>query len=124
MAKIDYKNEFKSLYKAPDEPTLVEVPPLSYLMIDGQGDPNTAPVYSESVGTLYKLAYAIRFLMRDEHDLDFGVMPLEGLWWVEDLDEFSYSDKKQLVLDHADHAALSRHRGNRGSRPGEGCQEA
>ena len=93
MAKIDYKKEFKSLYTAPDEPTLVEVPPLSYLMIDGQGDPNTAPVYSESVSTLYKLAYAIRFLMRDEHDLDFGVMPLEGLWWVEDLDEFSYSDK-------------------------------
>ena len=93
MAKIDYKKEFKSLYTAPDEPTLVAVPPLSYLMIDGQGDPNTAPVYSESVGTLYKLAYAIRFLMRDEHDLDFGVMPLEGLWWVENLDEFSYSDK-------------------------------
>ena len=57
-------------------------------MIDGQGDPNTAPIYSESVGTLYKLAYAIRFLMRDEHDLDFGVMPLEGLWWVEDLSAF------------------------------------
>ncbi|MBG0787852.1 MAG: GyrI-like domain-containing protein [Anaerolineaceae bacterium] len=93
MAKIDYKKEFKSLYKAPDAPTLVDVPPLNYLMIDGQGDPNTAPVYSESVGTLYKLAYAIRFLMRDEYALDFGVMPLEGLWWVEDLDEFSYSDK-------------------------------
>lgn len=93
MAKMDYKKMFKSLYTAPDKPALVEVPPLNYLMIDGQGDPNTAPIYSESVGTLYKLAYAIRFLMRDAHGLDFGVMPLEGLWWVEDLDEFSYSDK-------------------------------
>ncbi|QRN82787.1 GyrI-like domain-containing protein [Chloroflexota bacterium] len=93
MAKIDFKKEFKSLYKAPDNPTLVDVPSLSYLMIDGLGDPNTAPIYSESVGTLYKLAYAIRFLMRDEYDLDFGVMPLEGLWWVEDLNEFSYGDK-------------------------------
>ncbi len=93
MAKIDFKKEFKSLYKAPDSPTLVDVPSLNYLMIDGQGDPNTAPIYSESVSTLYKLAYAIRFLMRDDHDLDFGVMPLEGLWWVEDRSEFSYSDK-------------------------------
>jgi len=93
MAKIDFKKEYKALYKAPDEPTLVEVPPLSYLMIDGQGDPNTAPIYAESVGTLYKLAYGIRFLMRDEHGLDFGVMPLEGLWWVEALDQFTYSDK-------------------------------
>ena len=93
MAKIDFKKEYKTLYKAPDEPTLVKVPPLSYLMIDGQGDPNTAPLYAESVGTLYKLAYAIRFLMRDDHGLAFGVMPLEGLWWVEELDQFTYSDK-------------------------------
>jgi hypothetical protein len=93
MAKIDYKKEYKTLYKAPNDPVLVDVPPLAYLMIDGQGDPNTAPIYSESVGTLYKLAYAIRFLMRDKHGLDFGVMPLEGLWWVEDLSAFSYTDK-------------------------------
>jgi len=65
MAKIDYKKEYKALYTAPNEPALVDVPSLSYLMIDGQGDPNTAPLYSESVGTLYKLAYAIRFLMRE-----------------------------------------------------------
>lgn len=93
MAKMDFKKEYKSLYTAPDAPVLVDVPPLTYLMIDGQGDPNTAPIYSESVGTLYKLAYAIRFLMRDEYDLDFGVMPLEGLWWVANMNEFSYSDK-------------------------------
>ncbi len=62
-------------------------------MIDGRGDPNTAPAYQESVGALYKLAYAIRFHMRDEAGLDFGVMPLEGLWWVEDLGDFSYDDK-------------------------------
>jgi len=93
MAKIDYKKEYKALYTAPNEPALVDVPSLSYLMIDGQGDPNTAPLYSESVGTLYKLAYAIRFLMRDDYNLDFGVMPLEGLWWVEDLGQFTYADK-------------------------------
>jgi hypothetical protein len=94
MSKIDYKKQFKSLYTAPDSPELVEVPALNFLAINGQGDPNTAPAYQEAVSALYKLAYAIRFHMRDAEGLDFGVMPLEGLWWVEDLDQFSYADKR------------------------------
>jgi hypothetical protein len=93
MSKIDYKKQFKSLYTAPDAPELVEAPALNFLAIDGQGDPNTAPAYQESVSALYKLAYAIRFHMRDNEGLDFGVMPLEGLWWVKDLSNFSYADK-------------------------------
>ncbi len=93
MAKFDLKKKFKAAYHAPDQPELVSVPAFNFLMIDGQGDPNTAPSYQESVSALYKLAYAIRFFMRDEANLDFGVMPLEGLWWVEDLDNFSYNDK-------------------------------
>ena len=93
MAKIDYKKQFKSLYHAGNTPTLVEVPPLAYLMMDGQGNPNTAPAYQEAVSTLYKLAYAIRFYARDEMGVDFGVMPLEGLWWVAGLSQFSYTNK-------------------------------
>ncbi|MCB2214029.1 GyrI-like domain-containing protein [bacterium] len=93
MSKIDFKKQFKAQYTAPDEPELVAVPAFNYLAIDGRGNPNTAPVYQEAVSALYKLAYAIRFHMRDEEGLDFGVMPLEGLWWVEDMDEFSYADK-------------------------------
>ena len=93
MGKIDFKKEYKAFYTAPDEPELVTVPPFNFLTIDGQGDPNTAVAYQESVSALYKLAYAIRFQMRDEMNLDFGVMPLEGLWWVADLGDFSYDDK-------------------------------
>ncbi len=93
MAKVDFKKKLKPYYTAPDEPALVTVPAFNFLMINGRGDPNTTPAYQESVGALYKLAYAIRFHMRDEAGLDFGVMPLEGLWWVEDLGDFSYDDK-------------------------------
>jgi hypothetical protein len=93
MSKIDYKKQFKPQYTAPDAPELIEVPAFNYLAIDGRGNPNTAPAYQEAVSALYKLAYAIRFHMRDEEGLDFGVMPLEGLWWVEDMDQFSYADK-------------------------------
>lgn len=94
MTKLDYKKILKHLYKPDDAPELVEAPPMHFLMIDGQGDPNTAPAYQEAVSALYKLAYAIRFHMRDEQGVDFGVMPLEGLWWVEDLTQFSFKDKK------------------------------
>ena len=81
MAKLDYKKLLKPLYQPGDEPEIIEVPKFTYLMIDGKGDPNTSPAYSEAVSALYKFAYAIRFYMRDEKGVDFGVMPLEGLWW-------------------------------------------
>jgi hypothetical protein len=94
---MDYKKILKPLYKPGDEPEMVDVPELYYLMIDGKGNPNTSPDYSEAVSALYKFAYAIRFYMRDEKDVDFGVMPLEGLWWVENLDLFSYEDKNNWM---------------------------
>ena len=93
MAKLDYKKILKPLYKPGDEPEMVDVPDLNYLMIDGQGNPNTSPDYAEAVSALYKFAYAIRFHMRDEKGVDFGVMPLEGLWWVEDMHLFSQDAK-------------------------------
>jgi hypothetical protein len=93
MAKKDYKIVYKALYNPGKDPEVVDVPEFNFLMIDGTGDPNTAQSYQDAVGALYKLAYAIRFHMRDAHGLDFGVMPLEGLWWVDDLADFSYDDK-------------------------------
>jgi DNA-binding PadR family transcriptional regulator len=93
MAKKDYKIVYKALYNPGKDPEVVDVPEFNFLMIDGIGDPNTAQSYQDAVGALYKLAYAIRFHMRDAQGLDFGVMPLEGLWWVDDLADFSYDDK-------------------------------
>lgn len=60
-------------------PELVEVPELSFLMVDGVGDPNTASEYTDAVGTLYAVAYALRFDLRRD-GIDEKVMPLEGLW--------------------------------------------
>ena len=93
MAKLDFKKILKPLYKPGNQPEMVEVPNLNYLMIDGKGNPNTSPSYSEAVGALYKFAYAVRFYVRDEKGVDFGVMPLEGLWWVEDMTLFSQDAK-------------------------------
>ncbi|MBC8092753.1 MAG: GyrI-like domain-containing protein [Pseudonocardia sp.] len=64
-------------------------------MIDGHGDPNTA-AYSEAVSALYPVAYRIKFASRDDLGRDYVVMPLEGLWWADDMGTFTTArDKSQ-----------------------------
>ncbi len=95
MTKIDYKKELGELYKvSPTVPAVVEVPPLNYLMIDGEGDPNTSQAYADAVATLYTVAYTIKFaIKKGPVAVDYGVMPLEGLWWADDMRVFDAGDK-------------------------------
>lgn len=75
---------------------LVEVPPQRYLMIDGHGDPNTAPAYADAIATLYPVAYALKFASKLQLDRDYVVPPLEALWWADDPAAFtSARDKSQ-----------------------------
>jgi hypothetical protein len=91
---VDLRRQFKELYTAKETPSLVDVPELGYLMIDGQGDPNTSPEYSSAVQALYSVAYTIRFaLKRQAEPVDAPVMPLEGLWWAPDMRTFTVDDK-------------------------------
>ena len=95
MKKIDFKKELSSLYKASaKEVVLVDVPALNYLMIDGEGDPNQSPAYADAVEALFSISYTIKFLVKKgELAIDYGVMPLEGLWWADDMSQFSVDDK-------------------------------
>jgi hypothetical protein len=92
--KVDFKKEFKELYAPPvDEFSLVTVPPLGYLMVDGHGNPNTSPDYVAAVETLYAVAYGLKFFSKLELEQDYVVPPLEGLWWADDLDAFRAGKK-------------------------------
>ena len=95
MKKIDYKKELKHLYKpSPKSVEIVDVPEMNFLMIDGKGDPNTSQEYSDSIEALYALSYAMKFIVKKgELQIDYGVMPLEGIWWVDDMSQFSVNDK-------------------------------
>ncbi len=95
MKKIDYKKELKHLYKpSPKSIELVDVPEMNFLMIDGQGDPNTSQEYSDAIEALYAVSYALKFMIKKGNlQIDYGVMPLEGLWWVDDMSQFSIDDK-------------------------------
>lgn len=95
MVKIDFKKELKHLYRSSaKEVALVDVPEMNFLMIDGRGDPNTAQEYQEALEALYAVSYALKFMVKkSEAAIDYVVMPLEGLWWTEDMTEFSMDDK-------------------------------
>lgn len=94
MAKIDFKNELSHLYKtSAKEVGEVMVPSLTCLMIDDAGDPNTTPSYAEA---LFSVSYTAKFaLKRSTPSHDYAVMPLEGLWWADDLTAFTRSDRTQ-----------------------------
>jgi hypothetical protein len=60
--KIDFKKTLKTLYAPPAKDfVLVDVPPMRFLMSDGQGDPNTVPAYAKAVESLYSTAYPMKF---------------------------------------------------------------
>ena len=92
-AKVDFKRALPCYTAQRDSPRVVEVPDLQYLMIDGHGDPNT-PVYGDAVSALYPVAYALKSASRKALDRDYVVMPLEGLWWAEDMDTFTSARDK------------------------------
>jgi hypothetical protein len=94
MKKIDFKKDLKYLYQpSAREAVLVEVPAMNFLAVDGKGDPNTSRTYQEAVEALFSVAYAIKFKVRKTLAIDYGVLPLEGLWWADDMAVFSEGDK-------------------------------
>jgi hypothetical protein len=89
MTKLDVRKAQKALYTpSAREFQLVDVPPMLFLMIDGAGDPATAPAYKEAVEALYPVAYTLKFQVKTEQGLDYVVPPLEGLWWADDPSAF------------------------------------
>jgi hypothetical protein len=92
--KTDFKKQIATYSAVRGEFSLVEVPPLQYLAVDGHGDPNTSPVYEEALTSLYPLAYQLKFLSKAEVGHDYTVMPLEALWWSEDLASFTSARDK------------------------------
>ena len=94
--KIDLKNDRKELYR-PGTKDFVEldVPPMTYLAIDGHGDPNTSDEYATALAALYPTAYAVKLGFRARTGDDFVVGPLEGLWSSEDPTAFTARRKHE-----------------------------
>jgi hypothetical protein len=79
---LDFKKEYKNLYQPKTSPAIVDVSEMTFIMVDGKGDPNTSEAYSHAVELLYGLSYAIKMSKKDI--LEYVVPPLEGLWNLDD----------------------------------------
>lgn len=98
---FDFKKEYKEFYMPKTTPGLVDVPPMNYLAVRGQGDPNTeGGDYQNTVGLLYGVAYTLRMSYKGPHKIegffDYVVPPLEGFWWQEGVHGMDYARKENL----------------------------
>lgn len=95
MQKIDFTKELKQLYQpSAKEIIRVEVPLMNFLMIDGMGDPNTSQAFVDAVEALFPVSYTLKFMVKKGAlAIDYGVMPLEGLWWADDMTAFATGNK-------------------------------
>jgi hypothetical protein len=95
MEKIDFKKELKHLYNpSAKKVSTVDVPAMNFLLIDGEGSP-ASPQYSAAIAALFNVSYTLKFMVKKTKSVDFAVMPLEGLWWVDDMTKFSAERKDE-----------------------------
>ena len=95
METLDLKKKFKQLYSLPkNQVMIVDVPEFNYIMIDGIGDPNHSVAFQEAVSALYTVSYTLKFMFKKgPQEIDYAVMPLEGLWWMDDMTQFTIENK-------------------------------
>lgn len=88
MAVFDFKKEYKELYMPKKTPSIIDVPTMRFIMVNGEGDPNTSPLYKKAVEVLYGLSYTIKMSKKGETQpegyYDYVVPPLEGLWAIDE----------------------------------------
>jgi hypothetical protein len=92
--KTDFKKGLDAYQAQRGRFRIVDVPVMQYLMIDGHGDPNTSPAFTEAIEALYPVAYKLKFASKRDLGRDYVVPPLEGLWWADDMDSFTAARDK------------------------------
>ncbi len=97
MEKIDFKKELKHLYKPSAKKVgLVDVPEMNFLMVDGEGNPNISRSFGDAIEALFSLSYTLKFMVKKGGlGIDYGVLPLEALWWADDMSAFTDGNKDQ-----------------------------
>lgn len=98
---FDFKKEYKEFYLPKSQPQIVDVPPMRYIAVRGQGDPNAeGGAYQQAVSVLYAVAYTLKMSYKTDHKIagffEYVVPPLEGFWWQEDTTGVDYSRKSDF----------------------------
>ena len=95
---FDFKKEYRDLYRPGKKPQIVEVPPMNFVVVRGQGDPNEeGGAYQAALNVLYSVSYTLKMSYKTDHVIDgffeYVVPPLEGFWWQDGTAVIDYSDK-------------------------------
>ena len=98
---FDYKKEFKEFYMPASKPSIVTVPPMNYIAVRGEGDPNAEDgAYKQAIGLLYGIAFTIKMSKMGNHRIegyfDYVVPPLEGFWRQEGIQGINYTHKERF----------------------------
>lgn len=101
MEKLDYKKEFKDLYFPKAKPTLIDVPNMKFIIVEGKGNPNSEDgEYQKALQLLYALSFTIKMSKMGTNNIkgyfEYVVPPLEGLWWNEGENKVDYSNKEKF----------------------------
>ncbi|MBR0154223.1 MAG: GyrI-like domain-containing protein [Lachnospiraceae bacterium] len=99
---FDFKKEYKEFYLPKDRPAIVTVPPVNYIAVRGEGDPNQeGGAYKEAIGLLYGVAFTIKMSKLSDHRIegyfDYVVPPLEGFWWQDGVAGIDYTHKESFL---------------------------
>ena len=98
---FDFKKEYKEFYMPADRPSIVTVPPMNYIAVRGEGDPNAEDgAYKQAIGLLYGIAFTIKMSKMGDHRIegyfDYVVPPLEGFWWQDGVKWIDYARKDRF----------------------------
>jgi hypothetical protein len=84
LKKLNLRKEMKQYYQPPaDSVVVIRVPKMNFVALDGKGAPEDAS-FHDAIQTMYGLAFTIKFNLKKTLEVDYPVMPLEGLWWMKD----------------------------------------
>ena len=98
---FDFKKEYKEFYLPAAKPSIVTVPPMNYIAVRGEGDPNAEDgAYKQGIGLLYGIAFTIKMSKMGDHRIegyfDYVVPPLEGFWWQDGVTGIDYAHKERF----------------------------
>ena len=98
---FDFKKEYKEFYMPAARPSIVTVPPMNYIAVRGEGDPNAEDgAYKQAIGLLYRIAFTIKMSKKGDHRIegffDYVVPPLEGFWWQDGVKWIDYARKDRF----------------------------
>jgi hypothetical protein len=101
MEKLDYKKEYKDLYLPKITPSIINVPKMKFVIVEGKGNPNEENgEYKQAMSLLYGISFTIKMSKMGKNKIEgyfeYVVPPLEGLWWQNGSKEIDYNHKEKF----------------------------